>query len=46
FPGNGLQERVENIAGLYARHGSAVIRELYEHAIAIEPAFTILTERS
>jgi bacillithiol biosynthesis cysteine-adding enzyme BshC len=46
FPGNGLQERVENIAGFYARHGKKIIDELYEESLAIDPAFTILIDPS
>ncbi|HEX6915774.1 MAG TPA: bacillithiol biosynthesis cysteine-adding enzyme BshC [Chitinophagaceae bacterium] len=43
FPGEGLQERVENIAGFYARFGKEILYRLYEHSPALEQHFTVLT---
>lgn len=44
FPKNGLQERVENLGGFYAKHGNTFINELYEHSLAAEQQFCILKE--
>ncbi len=43
FPNDGLQERVENIAGFYAKEGAGVINKMYEDSLALEQAFTIVT---
>lgn len=43
FPGNGLQERVENFSGFYARWGRSFIGGLLQHSLALEQQFTILT---
>jgi uncharacterized protein YllA (UPF0747 family) len=43
FPANGLQERVENIAGLYARYGRQLIDMLYQHSLALEQEFVLLS---
>lgn len=45
FPLNGLQERVENISGLYAKWGPGIIQELYEHSLCFEQKFMVLTEQ-
>ena len=42
FPGNGLQERRENIGYYYARWGSGILRLLYDHSLTLEQEFTIL----
>jgi bacillithiol biosynthesis cysteine-adding enzyme BshC len=42
FPANGLQERVENISGFYAKWGSRFIDELYNASLSLEQKFTIL----
>jgi bacillithiol synthase len=42
FPGNGLQERKENIAWYYARYGKNIIQALYEHSLGLEQEFVIL----
>ena len=44
FPNNGLQERVENFSGFYARWGRGFLEELLTHSPALEQEFTILTE--
>jgi bacillithiol biosynthesis cysteine-adding enzyme BshC len=43
FPDNDLQERVENISGLYARHGKLLINRIYEESPTLHQQFTILT---
>ena len=44
FPANSLQERVENVAGYYARWGLGFIEGLYAHSKAMEQQFCILIE--
>ncbi|HEY0356459.1 MAG TPA: bacillithiol biosynthesis cysteine-adding enzyme BshC [Flavisolibacter sp.] len=44
FPNKGLQERVENISGFYARWGKSFINELYQHSLALEQEFVVLKE--
>lgn len=44
FPGNGLQERVENFSGFYARWGKAFLEKLLDASPALEQEFTILLE--
>jgi bacillithiol biosynthesis cysteine-adding enzyme BshC len=44
FPGNGLQERVENFSGFYAKWGERFIEELYQNSLALEQQFTILCQ--
>jgi bacillithiol synthase len=44
FPNNGLQERVENFSGYYAKWGKDFIEELLKHSPALEQEFTILSE--
>lgn len=44
FPANGLQERVENSSGYYAKWGSGFIEELYKNSPALQQEFTILTQ--
>ena len=44
FPNKGLQERVENISGFYARWGRNFINELYQHSLALEQEFVVLKE--
>lgn len=46
FPNNGLQERVENFSLFYAKWGRSFIDELYQHSLALEQEFTVLTENS
>ncbi|HRG93922.1 MAG TPA: bacillithiol biosynthesis cysteine-adding enzyme BshC, partial [Chitinophagaceae bacterium] len=42
FPGNGLQERKENMSGFYARWGTKFIHELYKASPGLEQEFVIL----
>jgi bacillithiol synthase len=44
FPGNGLQERTENISYYYARWGSDLLRQLYDESLTLEQEFVILRE--
>jgi bacillithiol biosynthesis cysteine-adding enzyme BshC len=44
FPKNGLQERVENIAGFYAHFGPRIIEEIYRYSLALEQEFVIISE--
>jgi bacillithiol biosynthesis cysteine-adding enzyme BshC len=45
FPGNGLQERYENLAWYYAKWGKDFIDKLYDHSLALEQEFVILSEK-
>ena len=45
FPGNGLQERQENLFSYYAKWGKDFIQKIYEHSLALEQEFTILVEK-
>jgi len=42
FPKNNLQERVENIAGFYAKFGKGLIETLLEHSLTIEQQFAVV----
>ena len=44
FPG-GLQERVENMAGYYAKWGPNVIAAFYENSLTLEQEFVLLKEK-
>jgi bacillithiol biosynthesis cysteine-adding enzyme BshC len=44
FPGDGLQERYENISYYYAKWGREFISKLYEHSLSLEEEFVILSE--
>jgi bacillithiol biosynthesis cysteine-adding enzyme BshC len=44
FPRHGLQERVENISGFYAKWGRSFIEELHQHSLTLQQEFSILTE--
>jgi bacillithiol biosynthesis cysteine-adding enzyme BshC len=44
FPGNGLQERIENFMPWYASRGLAFIKDIYEHSPTLEQEFVVLTE--
>ena len=46
FPNDGLQERVENFSGFYAKWGGVFIEELLKNSLALEQQFCILTEIS
>ena len=45
FPGNGLQERHDNISYFYAKWGRDFIQALYEHSLNLEQEFVILREK-
>jgi bacillithiol biosynthesis cysteine-adding enzyme BshC len=42
FPGNSLQERVENISGLYALHGRNIFNAVYQHSKGLQQQFAIV----
>jgi bacillithiol biosynthesis cysteine-adding enzyme BshC len=44
FPGNGLQERIENFMPWFASRGTAFIKEIYRHSPTLEQEFVVLTE--
>jgi bacillithiol biosynthesis cysteine-adding enzyme BshC len=43
FPGDSLQERVENIAGFYAKYGRELLDVLLQYSPALEARFGMLT---
>jgi bacillithiol biosynthesis cysteine-adding enzyme BshC len=43
FPGNGLQERVENMLPFLARYGSDIIPMLHLHSFTFEQKFNVLS---
>lgn len=45
FPGDGLQERVENFSWFYAKWGRGFMEELHKNSLALEQEFTILVEQ-
>ena len=44
FPGNGLQERKENLSYYYAKWGKEFIQQLYNHSLGLEQEFVLLNE--
>ncbi len=42
FPGDNLQERVENFIPFYALYGKAFIEMLYKHSLGLEQEFVVL----
>lgn len=42
FPNGGLQERTENLSGMFAKYGDSFIDSVYKHALALEMEFTVL----
>lgn len=42
FPGDGLQERKENLSYYYAQWGKEFIQKLYEHSLGLEQEFVLL----
>ncbi len=44
FPGNSLQERIDNFSYYYAKWGSGLIDKLYEHSPALHGEFVIISE--
>jgi bacillithiol synthase len=45
FPGNGLQERYDNVLYYYAKWGKEFIAQLYQHSLSLEQEFVILLEK-
>lgn len=45
FPGNGLQERRENLSYYYAKWGKDFIQQLYKNSLSLEQEFVIVTEK-
>lgn len=45
FPGNGLQERKENLSYYYAKWGKAFLDELFNASLSLEQEFVILSEK-
>ncbi|MBL7723067.1 MAG: bacillithiol biosynthesis cysteine-adding enzyme BshC [Chitinophagaceae bacterium] len=45
FPGNGLQERNENISYYFAKYGRGIIQALYDNSLTLEQEFVILSEK-
>ncbi|TMI96526.1 MAG: bacillithiol biosynthesis cysteine-adding enzyme BshC [Bacteroidetes bacterium] len=45
FPGNGLQERIDNISYYYAKWGREFIDKLYEHSLNLEQEFVVMLEK-
>lgn len=43
FPGNSLQERVENISGFYAAYGKDFLQNIYLHTQAVQQQFGIIS---
>jgi bacillithiol biosynthesis cysteine-adding enzyme BshC len=43
YPGGGLQERNENISAYYAKWGKDFVAQLYNHSLALEQEFVILS---
>jgi bacillithiol synthase len=43
FPGDGLQERIDNMLYYYAKWGEKFIQKLYEHSLTIEQQFVVLS---
>jgi uncharacterized protein YllA (UPF0747 family) len=44
FPKDGLQERIDNFMYYYAKWGKDFLRQLYQHSLALEQEFAILSE--
>ncbi len=44
FPGDGLQERRENLSYYYAKWGKEFIQKLYEHSLGLEQEFVVIAE--
>lgn len=45
FPGNGLQERNENISYYFAKFGREIIQTIYDNSLTLEQEFVILSEK-
>lgn len=46
FPGNGLQERRENLSYYYAKWGREFIQQLCQHSLGLEQEFVIYLEKN
>ena len=44
FPGNALQERIDNFMPYYAKYGKEFIRMIYDKSPALEQVFVIIAE--
>jgi bacillithiol biosynthesis cysteine-adding enzyme BshC len=44
FPNNNLQERVENLMLFYAKWGDSFMQSLYQHSLALEQEFVVLSQ--
>ncbi|HEX7846890.1 MAG TPA: bacillithiol biosynthesis BshC, partial [Chitinophagaceae bacterium] len=42
FPGNGLQERHENISYYYAKWGKDIISKIYHYSLTLEGEFVVI----
>ena len=45
FPQNGLQERADNFTYYYAKWGRNLMQQLYQHSLALEQEFVIISEK-
>ncbi len=45
FPGNGLQERRDNLSYYYAKWGKDFIQQVYSHSPGLEQEFILLSEK-
>ena len=45
FPGNSLQERIDNFMYYYAKWGKDFLQQVYEHAPSFGEEFVVLTEK-
>ena len=45
FPGNGLQERRENLSYYYSKWGREFINQLYKHSLGLEQEFVVVVEK-
>jgi bacillithiol synthase len=45
FPGDGLQERIDNLGYYYAKWGKTFIDTIYRHSLTLEQEFVILAEK-
>ncbi|HEX8462410.1 MAG TPA: bacillithiol biosynthesis BshC, partial [Segetibacter sp.] len=42
FPGDGLQERVENFLPFYAKYGQQLLHSIYQSSLGLEQEFGII----
>jgi len=45
FPGDGLQERIDNVSYYYAKWGRDFFDKLYQHSLNLEEEFVVIQER-